>query len=115
MGISVDITSSLKRSLEAGDLSPQQAFWALDALVFSYMREGHFDEVADPLLTMEQLLNEHGFEFIEEITWAMRKILLASDQGRENDVRHAVAYATPKIPDALITNVYLITITQLLY
>lgn len=100
MGISVDITSSLKRSLEAGDLSPQQAFWALDALVFSYMREGHFDEVADPLLTMEQLLNEHGFEFIEEITWAMRKILLASDQGRENDVRHAVAYATPKIPDA---------------
>ncbi|HHN0156304.1 SEC-C metal-binding domain-containing protein [Pseudomonas nitroreducens] len=100
MGISVDITSSLKRALEAGDLNPHQAFWALDGLVFSHMREGRFAEVADSLLTMEQLLNEHGFEFREQVAWAMRKILFASDQGREDEVRQAVAYATPKIPDA---------------
>ncbi|WP_145156308.1 SEC-C metal-binding domain-containing protein [Pseudomonas oryzihabitans] len=100
MGISVDITSSLRRALEAGDLSPHQAFWALDGLVFSYMREGRFGDVADSLLAMEQLLNEHGFEFREQVAWAMRKILFASDQGREDEVRQAVAYATPKIPDA---------------
>lgn len=100
MGVSVDITSSLKRALEGGELSPHQSFWALDGLVFSNMREGRFAEVADYLLAMEQLLNEHGFEFDEQVTWAMRKILFASDQGSEDEVRQAVAYATPKIPNA---------------
>jgi len=49
---------------------------------------------------MEQLLNEHGFGVREQVAWAMRKILFASDQGREDEVRRALAYATPKIPDA---------------
>lgn len=100
MGISVDITSSLKHALESGDLNPHQSFWALDGLVFSNMREGRFDEVADSLLAMEKLLNEHEFQHSEQLAWAMRKILFAADQGREDDVRQAVAYATPKIPDA---------------
>lgn len=100
MGLSVDITSTLKQALDEGGLSPHQAFWALDGLVFSLMREGRFDEVADSLLTMEQLLNEHGFEFREQVAWAMRKILFAADRGREDEVTQAVEYATPKIPDA---------------
>lgn len=100
MGISVDITSSLERALDAGDLNPHQSFWALDGLVFSYMRKGQFDEAAEPLSMMEQLLSTHGFEFREQLAWAMRKMLLASDQNREDEVRQAVAYATPKIPDA---------------
>jgi hypothetical protein len=100
MGISVDITSSLERALDAGGLDPHQAFWALDGLVFSYMREGRFDEVVDRLSMMEQFLNDHGFEFREQVAWAMKKILFASDQGREDEVRQAVEYATPKIPDA---------------
>ncbi|MEZ2873933.1 SEC-C metal-binding domain-containing protein [Pseudomonas lundensis] len=100
MGVSVDITSSLKQALEDGDLNPHQAFWALDGLVFSFMREGRFDEVSDPLSAMEQLLEEHGFEVREQIAWAMRKILFASDQGHEDEVKQTVAYAAPKIPDA---------------
>ncbi|WP_277594275.1 hypothetical protein [Pseudomonas chlororaphis] len=100
MGISVDITSSLERALEAGELNPHQAFWALDALAFSYMREGRFDEAAEPVAMMQQLLDTHGFEPREQIAWAMRKVLLASDQGREDEVKQAVAYATPRIPDA---------------
>ncbi|WP_457793223.1 SEC-C metal-binding domain-containing protein [Pseudomonas syringae] len=99
MGISVDITSSLKRALDADELNPHEAFWALDALVFSYMREGRFDEAAEPLSMMQQLLDTHGFEAREQIAWAMRKVLLASDQGRTDEVEQAVAYATPKIPD----------------
>lgn len=39
------------------------------------------------------------------------KIVLASDQGSEDEVRQAVAYATPKSL-TLITNVYLITTTR---
>jgi hypothetical protein len=100
MGLSVDITSTLKQVLDEGGLNPHQAFWALDGLVFSLMREGRFDEVAESLLTMEQLLTEHGFRFREQVAWAMRKILFAADQGREDEVRQAVEYATPKIPDA---------------
>ena len=99
MGISVDITSSLKRALEADVLDPHQAFWALDALVFSYMREGRFDEAAEPLSMMQRLLDTHGFETREQVAWAMRKVLLASDQGRKDEVEQAVAYATPKISD----------------
>lgn len=86
--------------LDEGGLNPHQAFCALDGLVFSLMREGRFDEVAESLLTMEQLLTEHGFRFREQVAWAMRKILFAADQGREDEVRQAVEYATPKIPDA---------------
>lgn len=100
MGLSVDITSTLKQALDQGGLSPHQAFWALDGLVFSLMREGRFDEVAESLLAMEQLLNEHGFEFREQVAWAMRTILFAADQGSMDEVRQAVEYATPKIPDA---------------
>ncbi|AOX08814.1 zinc chelation protein SecC [Pseudomonas putida JB] len=99
MGISVDITSSLKRALDADELDPHQAFWALDALVFSYMREGRFDEAADPLSMMQRLLDTHGFETREQVAWAMRKVLLASDQGRKEEVEQAVAYAAPKISD----------------
>ncbi|MDD1990113.1 SEC-C metal-binding domain-containing protein [Pseudomonas putida] len=99
MGISVDITSSLKRALEADELDSHQAFWALDALVFSYMREGRFDEAAEPLSMMQRLLDTHGFETREQVAWAMRKLLLASDQGRKDEVEHAVAYAAPKISD----------------
>jgi hypothetical protein len=100
MGISVDITSSLKRALDAGELNPHQAFWALDALAFSYMREGRFDDAAEPVAMMQQLLDAHGFEAREQVGWAMRKVLLASDQGREDEVEQAVAYANPRIPDA---------------
>lgn len=100
MGISVDITASLERAIDAGVLDPHQAFWALDGLVFSYIREGRFDEVVDRLSTMEQLLNEHGFEFREQIAWAMKRILFAADKGDEEGVKQAVAYASPKIPDA---------------
>jgi len=100
MGISVDITSSLKHALESDDLNPHQAFWAHDGLVFSSMREGRFDEVADSLLAMERLLNESGFQNSEQLAWAMRKILFAADQGQEDEVRQVVAYATPKITDA---------------
>jgi hypothetical protein len=99
MGISVDITSSLKRALDADELDPHQAFWALDALVFSYMREGRFDEAADPLSMMQRLLDTHGFETREQVAWVMRKVLLASDQGRKEEVEQAVAYAAPKISD----------------
>ncbi|MCE0881504.1 SEC-C metal-binding domain-containing protein [Pseudomonas putida] len=99
MGISVDITSSLKRALEADELDSHQAFWALDALVFSYMREGRFDEAAEPLSMMQRLLDTHGFETREQVAWAMRKLLLASDQGRKDEVEQAVAYAAPKISD----------------
>lgn len=99
MGISVDITSSLKRALEADELEPHQAFWALDAVVFSYMREGRFDEAAEPLSMMQRLLDTHGFETREQVAWAMRKVLLASDQGRKDEVEQAVAYAAPKISD----------------
>jgi len=100
MGLSVDISSSLKQALEDGDLSSNQAFWALDALVFSYTREGRFDEIAEPLAMMEQLLQKHGFEFREQVSWAMRKLVLASDRGREDEVQEALEYATPRIPNA---------------
>lgn len=100
MGLSVDISSSLKRALEDGDLSSNQAFWTLDALVFSYTREGRFDEVAEPLAMMEQLLQKHGFEFREQVCWAMRKMVLASVRGREEEVQEALEYATPRIADA---------------
>ncbi|WP_296258846.1 MULTISPECIES: SEC-C metal-binding domain-containing protein [unclassified Pseudomonas] len=100
MGISADLISSLELAVDSGALGPHQAFWALDGLVFSFMRDGRFDEVSARLSMMEQLLNEHEFEFREQVAWAMKKILFASDQGSEEQVRQAIEYASPKIPDA---------------
>jgi hypothetical protein len=100
MGISVDILSRLEQAVDSGSLSPHQAFWALDGVVFSHMRSGKFDEVPGRLAQMEALLAEHEFEYREQIAWAMKKVIFASEQGNEEEVRRAIEYATPKIPDA---------------
>lgn len=99
MGISVDITSSLKHALDTSALNPHQAFWALDGLIFSSMRDGRFDEVPGPLSMMEQLVSTHGFEFREQITWAMRRMIYAAELRDSKQVQDTLEYASPKIPD----------------
>ncbi|WP_122581861.1 SEC-C metal-binding domain-containing protein [Pseudomonas viridiflava] len=100
MGVSVDITSDLEHAVDSGALDPHQAFWALDGIVFSHMREGRFDAVSDRLPMMEQLLREHGFEFREQLAWAFKKLMFASERGMRLQVQEAIDYASPKIPDA---------------
>jgi len=99
MGVSVDITSSLKHAVDNGALNPHQAFWALDGLIFASMRDGRFDEVPDPLSMMEQLVNAHGFEFREQLAWAIKRMMYASEIGDWRQVQDALAYASPKIPN----------------
>lgn len=99
MGISVDITSSLKHALDTSALNPHQAFWALDGLIFGSMRDGRYDEVPGPLSMMEQLLNTHGFEFREQIAWAMKRMMYAAELRDWRQVQDALDYASPKIPD----------------
>ncbi|KQA53227.1 dsDNA nuclease domain-containing protein [Vibrio cholerae] len=100
MGISVDILSSLESALNSDSLEPIHKFWALDSLLFSELKEGHYENVSTRFEAMAALLEEHQFGYSERTAYIMKKILFSSEQNDVQEVYRLVEQARPSIPDA---------------
>jgi hypothetical protein len=100
MGITVDILASLESASISDSLEPIHKFWALDGLVFSEIREGCHENLAQRFVAMEALLTEHEFGHIEEIAYAMKRILFSAENGKAHEVKQLVEQTSAKLPDA---------------
>lgn len=100
MGITVDILASLEAATLSDTLEPVHRFWALDGLVFSELRQGPSTKVDEWLEAMRSLLEEHRFGYSEEVAYAMKKILCATEYGDVQEIERIVAITRPKLPNA---------------
>ncbi|EPF7601571.1 zinc chelation protein SecC [Vibrio vulnificus] len=100
MGISVDILASLESALNSDSLEPIHKFWALDSLLFSELKEGHYENVSTRFEAMAALLEQHQFGYSERTAYIMKKILFSSEQNDVQEVYRLVDQARPSIPDA---------------
>lgn len=99
MGVTVDILASLERATTLNSLEPVHKFWALDGLVFAAIRDGIFEQVAQRLELMRDLITENTFGFKEELAYAMKCILFAAENHDATEVKRLVQEASPKLPD----------------
>ncbi len=100
MGINVDILASLERASISDTLEPVHKFWALDGLAFSELREGNPAKLVQRFEAMEALLAEHEFGHLEEIAYAMKRILFTAENGDAREVQRLVEQVSTKLPDA---------------
>lgn len=100
MGVSIDILSSLESALTSDSLEPIHKFWALDSLLFSELKEGHYENIPRRFKAIELLLEEHQFGYSERTAYIMKKILFSSEFDDVQEVFRLVEQARPSIPDA---------------
>lgn len=100
MGINVDILASLESASTSASLEPVHKFWALDGLAFSEIREGRTEKLVQRFEAMETLLSEHEFGYLEEVAYAMKKVLFSAENGDTREVKRLVEQISTKLPDA---------------
>lgn len=100
MGINVDILASLERALTEETLEPIHRFWALDGIVFSEIREGQTENLAQRFEAMEALLTDHKFGYSEQTAYAMKRILFSAENGDAHDVKRLVEQVGTKFPNS---------------
>jgi hypothetical protein len=106
MGITVDIMASLERATASDTLEPVHKFWALDGLVFSELRVGPSQKITQWLEIMEALLVEHKFGYREEIAYAMKRMLCATEHSDADEIQRIVEQTRSKIPDAEYARIF---------
>ncbi|WP_249532525.1 SEC-C metal-binding domain-containing protein [Escherichia coli] len=99
MGITVDIMESLKQATASDSLAPLQKFWALDGLVFSELKDGVSEQIAQWLEAMGALLTEHEFGYRERTAYTMKRMLFLSEKGDLSEVQTLAEDARPSLPD----------------
>ena len=99
MGITVDIMASLKEATASESMEPVHKFWALDGLVFSELKDGASEQIAQLLDAMAALLTEHEFGYLERTTYTMKQMLFLSEKGDLSEVKRLAEEARPGIPD----------------
>jgi len=99
MGITVDILASLKRATTSDSLEPLHKFWALDGFVFTALKDGISEQVAQWLDSMETLLTRNTFGLREELAFAMKRILFSAENHDILEVERLEQEARPKLPD----------------
>ncbi|WP_432340465.1 SEC-C metal-binding domain-containing protein [Yersinia enterocolitica] len=99
MGITVDIMASLKEATASESMEPVHKFWALDGLVFSELKDGASEQIAQLLEAMEALLTEHEFGYLERTAYTMKQMLFLSEKGDISEVQRLADEARPGIPD----------------
>lgn len=99
MGIAVDIMESLKQATASDSLAPLQKFWALDGLVFSELKDGVSEQIAQWLEAMGALLTEHEFGYRERTAYTMKRMLFLSEKGDLSEVQTLAEDARPSLPD----------------
>ncbi|MCZ4239035.1 dsDNA nuclease domain-containing protein [Alteromonas macleodii] len=100
MGINTDILASIESALNSDVLGAEHKFWALDGLVFSAFREGHFQDAPPRLEAMEHLIAQNEFSYREHVAFGMKKILLAAENGKAQEVERLKEEYSTKLPDA---------------
>ncbi|HGE6932740.1 TPA: SEC-C metal-binding domain-containing protein [Enterobacter cloacae] len=106
MGITVDIMESLKQATASDSLAPLQKFWALDGLVFSELKDGVSEQIAQWLEAMEVLLTEHEFSYRERTAYTMKRMLFLSEKGDLSEVQTLAENARPSLPDEEHTRIF---------
>lgn len=99
MGLTVDIMASLKQATASDSLEPVHKFWALDGLVFSELKDGVSEHIAQWLEAMETLLAEHKFSYLERTAYIMKRMLYLSEKGDASEVQRLADEARPCLPD----------------
>ncbi|WP_286871024.1 SEC-C metal-binding domain-containing protein [Pantoea sp. UBA5035] len=99
MGITVDIMESLKKATASNSLAPVHKFWALDGLVFSELKDGVSEQIAQWLDAMKALLTEHEFGYRERTAYTMKRMLFLSGKGDHSQVQKLAEDARPGLPD----------------
>lgn len=100
MGINTDIMASIESALNSDALGAEHKFWALDGLVFSAFREGHFQDAPPRLEAMKHLIAQNEFSYREHVAFGMKKILLAAENGKAQEVERLKEEYSTKLPDA---------------
>ena len=72
----------------------------VDGLVFSAFREGQFQDAQPRLEAMEHLIAQNGFSYREQVAFGMKKILLAAENGKGQEVERLKEEYSTKLPDA---------------
>lgn len=99
MGITVDIMESLKQATASDSLAPLQKFWALDGLVFSELKDGVSEQIAQWLEAMGTLLTEHEFGYRERTAYTMKRMLFLSEKGDLSEVQRLADEVRSSLPD----------------
>ncbi|MFT3208894.1 SEC-C metal-binding domain-containing protein [Klebsiella pneumoniae] len=99
MGITVDIMASLKEATASESMEPIHKFWALDGLVFSQLKDGASEQMAQLLEAMEALLTEHEFGYQERAAYTIKQMIFLSEKGDLSEVQRLADEARPGIPD----------------
>ncbi|HGM7035045.1 TPA: SEC-C metal-binding domain-containing protein [Serratia marcescens] len=106
MGITVDIMESLKQATASDSLAPLQKFWALDGLVFSELKDGVSEQIAQWLEAMGTLLTEHEFGYRERTAYTMKRMLFLSEKGDLSEVQRLADEVRSSLPDEEHTRIF---------
>lgn len=99
MGVAVEVWHGLEALIAKDGSDPEQRYWALDGLVFSDMKLGHWDRLAPKLAAMEQLIDSGVLGEDEVLSFLMKRMLHHSTQGDEEGVRRAIRELDSRLPD----------------
>lgn len=99
MGVAIEVWHGLEALIAKDGSDPEQRYWALDGLVFSDMKLGHWDRLAPRLAAMEQLIDSGVLGEDEVLSFLMKRMLHHSNHGDEEGVRRAIRELDSRLPD----------------
>lgn len=99
MGVAAEIWHGLEGLVARDGADPEQQYWALDGLVFSYMKLGYMDRVAPRLQAMERLIDSGALGEDEVQSFLMKRMLHLSHLGDEKGVQRAIRDLDIQLPD----------------
>lgn len=99
MGVATEIWHGLEGLVAKEGSDPEQQYWALDGLVFSYMKLGYMDRVAPRLDAMERLIDSGALGEDEVQSFLMKRMIHLSHLGDEKGVQRAIRELDSQLPD----------------
>jgi hypothetical protein len=107
MGVLNDILPAIRLAISTGKLTIEEKFWALDALVFTDMRQGKNDSLISQLSEMDGLVKTNGLGDEEKNSLYMKQLIFNANIGNtrlvkkfihklsttvKKDIRHDLIY-----------------------
>lgn len=99
LGLIQEISGILHEAAISADIPPDHRFSALDGLVFADIKNRNAEQAAERLRLMAKLVSDHSLDETDQLTLAMKEMLLASLQNDEAAVLSKAAEIERTLPD----------------
>lgn len=99
MGPSIEFMSYLDQIAISPQIEPTQRFWALDGLIFSDVKNGRHEKLAERFDQMRRLIADHSLDSEIQATYYMKLMLHHAQFGRADLAHEAFSQVRDLLPD----------------